>query len=529
MDRNGNNMKTFSFILRDALKNGLRPDADVARNSPFWEQVKNIKPSPQGGAIKNETITNPVVTPATAVSWPFPQLIRGEDITLLPFAQNIYSLNESTWAGTDLSITPGFFEAGDPPQAETIDAGGGVWQPVFFQDQWYMTNGQQLVFQTPREADSKILVTTSSVLNAQAIAKDTALERMLFGGLSGTYFDGSEWTNAIFALWRLHREVAGSWQETDTALSTNWIFWGPPGGGSYDLPEALVQGALGLLVAAQYSEVKEMVYEAIDAGTIGMCPLRTQGAIRAIRELSEGPIVYDDDSVTVLRRDGTEYVPVKIHEIGIAGRGAVAGTMGEHVFVDSQSVLCRVTSDGVERIGFSEYLDDLTLSDIVVTRDPDRNEYYISDGVKGYGYAYGQLSETTRVNTGLSRVPTSGLIGISEDLGVETDFEFKGLPFNMDRPGMKTVKQVDFSSVDVEALECRLHYNYKDSSEFSATRWFPANNEGVAFPFATAMNFKLEVRGRVTQTNPRIENIRVWFQAPDRRYVRGGIGTPAER
>jgi hypothetical protein len=517
-------MKEFSLLLTQFMQRGLPPDADVQRNAPFWETVTNIQPSPLG-MVKMAAITNPVVSPSTTVSWPWPQLIRGEEITLLAFEQALYSMNESTWAGTDLSSAPGFFESGDPTTTETIDASGGMWQSVFFRDQWYLTNGQQLVYQTPRESDSKILVTTTAELNALAIGKDSKMERMIFGGLSGTNLSASDWTN-IFAVWRRSQEVLGSWQEQDTAIGTNWIVYGPPGGGSWDLPESLIQGALGLLTAAQFAEVTGPIYELVEQGVIGMCPLSTRGAVQAIKEHANGIVVYTTDAVHDLRRDGVNYIPNQILEQGIAGRGAVAGTESEHVFVSNQNVLFRIR-DSIERIGYENKLDTLTAADIVITRDADQDDYYSSDG---FVFSGDQLHETTRITTGLSRVSTSGLIGVSSDLGTDTNLELKTLPFNFSRPGMKTIKQIDFETINVDALECRLHYNYdEDSTDYGATPWVPANNEGVANPFATALNFKLEVRGAIARTNPKLDNIRVHFQTPDRRYVRGGIGVEAER
>ena len=519
-------MKSFSFNLRDALKNGLRSDVRFTRNLPMWEEVKNIKPSPFGAA-KHIAITDPVVSPATTIAWPHPQLIHGEDVTLLAQVQGLYSFAEPNWTGSDLSAN--FFESGDPTTAETIDAGGGVWQWVFFKDQFYLTNGQQLVYRTPRESDSKILITTSAVLNCQAIGKDTAQERILFGGLSGTYFDSGQWPDDLFGLWLSGNDIG--WQEQDTLLGTNWIMWGQPGGGSYDLPEQLIQGALGLLTAAQYAEVKEMIYEAIEAGIIGLRPMPTQGAIRVIKELGSEILVYTDDAVHILVRNGVQYSSGILKKVGVAGRGAVAGTEKEHLYVDTDSVLHRIASSAnIERLGFEEHLSTLTAASIVISYDPDRGEYYISDGVKGYVFADDQLSETTRLTTGLFRTASPvGLIGVSEDVGNELGFSMRSLPWNGDRPGMKTVKQFDFQSENMSDLECRLHYNYDESSDYHATRWLPINREGVAFPFATAVNFKAEVRGNLSKADPRLENLRIHFQTPDRRYVRGGIGVAAER
>lgn len=527
-------MKTFSFTLEDALRNGLRSDKRFSRNMPLWEVVKNIKPSPFGMA-KHLTITDPVVSPATTIAWPHPQLIRGEDTTLLGQATGLYSFAEPNWTGSDLSSS--FFESGDPTSAETIDAGGGVWHWVFFRDQYYLTNGKQLVYKTPRESDSKILITTSAVLNCQAIAKDSLQERILFGGLSGTYFDSGEWPDNIFGLWRSGHD--SGWHEQDSVLGANWIMWGQPGGGAYDLPEQLVQGALGLLTAAQYAEVKEMVYEAIEEGTIGLRPLATQGTIRVIKELGEHIMVYTDDAVHILSRNGVEYTSGVLKRLGVASRGAVAGNDAEHIFVDINSVLYRIRSSpslasrsaqGIERLGFEEFLGTLTAASISISFDPDRGEYYIADGVKGYVFADDMLSETTRLTTGLSRTASpSGLIGVSEDVGLEEEFSLLSLAWNNDRPGMKTAKQFDFQSEDLVGVQCRLHYNYEDTSEYQQTRWLPINKEGVAFPFATAVNFKAEVRGNLAKDDPRLENMRIHFQATDRSYVRGGIGVAAER
>ena len=91
-----------NFQIEESLKNGLLPDAKVPKNAPFMTTLQNLRPT-EYGAVSPEVVTYPPGTPT--MSHPFPQLFRGEKITLECDATSVSVIDESDWSKAALTFS----------------------------------------------------------------------------------------------------------------------------------------------------------------------------------------------------------------------------------------------------------------------------------------------------------------------------------------------------------------------------------------------------------------------------------------
>jgi hypothetical protein len=147
-------MKEFSLPLTRHLANGLRPDDRTARNQRFLVQCQNIRLTKIGEETTPTTftpITSPFadgylagLTPSITVSFPFPQIFKGSEVTLLADVEHLYYATEGTnWTIAAAVTRDGYATT----SAKTISAGSS-WHFADFGRSWALFNGVSTVFKT---------------------------------------------------------------------------------------------------------------------------------------------------------------------------------------------------------------------------------------------------------------------------------------------------------------------------------------------------------------------------------------------
>src|SRR3990172_5152552 len=92
-------MREYTQVIRDDLKIGLRRDY---RARTGLESCINLKATEYGLTPYIEVELPFSITTLDAhvvdLSWPFPQLLRGREVTLLADTQRIFFVNEADWS-----------------------------------------------------------------------------------------------------------------------------------------------------------------------------------------------------------------------------------------------------------------------------------------------------------------------------------------------------------------------------------------------------------------------------------------------
>lgn len=199
-------MKEFSFPIVEQLVRGLRLDSRGDRRTNFLTECKNLKPIKVGdgqpGLVPYELVSDPFLSGefssnSITISFPFPQVFRGKEVTLLADETSIYTVDESNWSLTLITT----YDAFDRSATLALDSGGGPWQFVDMGDAWFLINTQNIVWQPNTHAltnePNQIYVNKTNLMNAGVYHRG----RIVTGGFSSSNFWNNDWLD-IFSKWQ---------------------------------------------------------------------------------------------------------------------------------------------------------------------------------------------------------------------------------------------------------------------------------------------------------------------------------------
>lgn len=479
----------------EALRVGLRSDSRTDRNAQRLVEMQGLIPT-EWGAKALPTFTYPISSPtlASLLAWPHPQLVGLDNLVLLMGATAIYTVTESTWATAEIT----FYDPRIPANSKVIVAGGGIWQTAGFQGSWFATDGQSLLYKMPSNAGQKAF-NADVGLSIQAVANHQ--NRLVFGGIAGTYFiTNSDW-DALFDLWR--ENVQDNIVVTDQdVLDTSYIFYSEQSGGDTDIPFAALMAVIGEPLSTVFDKFKPIIYGLMEKGRMGFHPIQNNGTIYALKEHNGDLIVYGDKSVLRLSMGEVSangklrlgYREQILLDQGIAGRGAVNGDESEHVFVTNQGEVYRLRAgEGLERLGYDEFVGALTIADIVVAYDQKEHYYFFSDGTNGFCLTRTGLGGCDDIMPiSLFRSPgNDGVIGTGIIAGSPTGAVIETEIFDGGMRSVWEIAYVDISTTDTDSTGWQLVPKYR-------------LDKSLAMTTKAAETFDL--RGRVRTKTPGIDH-----------------------
>jgi len=227
-------------------------------------------------------------------------------------------------------------------------------------------------------------------------------------------------------------------------------------------------------------------------------PMSWPGFVCKIIKLDNQPIVYGEGGVTALIPSGVAYGAKDIYNVGIKGKSAATGNEHEHYFIDVNGKLFRLSSKGLEELGYSEYLNQLV--NPVMFLDETRNLLYISDESQGFIY-------NTRHQSLCSGI--SGLTGICHKTGNKyvvspstisiSGFEICTDIYDMGTRKMKNIHSVEVATNLTEHLELQIDYRIKNNGDFGTTPWFLVNPGGIAYSPCYGVEFRFRIRSFIAE------------------------------
>lgn len=504
-------MQEYNFLIRAALENGLAPRAKVRPNAPFMETTQNLKGDAAGGCVSPEPMVYPVT--GADVSWPFPQIFRGEKTTVLLGSTVGYGIDESTWAKTAFAANP--FTA------------GLSWQFASFQETWFATNGTTLLYATAKE-DHVPAKYTAMAFRALAAHQD----RLFVAGLSGAYLSNAAFT-ALFAAWRATRPDAQVVHE-DMAVSGNWVLWCQRGGGDTDWPFRPFLTMLGFDTGLAYNAAGDLTgyfRDCIERGEIGMTPCRWPGNILHMKPLGEyGLVLYGENGISHLssERDGAGYEETKLADFGVLSRNSVGGTDRTHVFVDAKRQLWRwQLGEGMRLLDYGHLLAaSAGTPEVLVSWDERRRECWISDGTWSYLLTdKGLFGPMSWKPTSLLNAADGKLVAPVSGLAASYTCILRTCPIDMNERGLKHVSQVSASMRGLTDTKCWVEYVHSNRDSYKSGRVVPMNYNGVGFPHTSFSDGKIVVQCTGTGS-AEVHYIDMRWQPEDARFRRGTQAAP---
>jgi len=516
-------MKQFSTVLSKEIFRGLRSDYRVGRNSAGLVDLFNAETSEEGLATF-DPIVNPIdIGDISAygldIDWPYPQIFRGWDQTIIAAKTSLVVVDERDWSVGPVSI----YDARNI-DTEAVPALGEPWQFIDMHKAWMLCNGTSTVFLPGNNElfghERKVLSQSSIGIRAGCYFKG----RVLLGGFTPDEFWHDYW-KAFWLDWSSRRDLG---IVPPLEIGENSVWWSTIGGGdvfSLIYPELGITGFLN--DEDVNSAERPIIFDLLQRNECGMMPI-LKGAIRMLKPLGDGVIVYSDSGVALLS-PATDPVPTfgmrVLSSMGIANGIAVAGDdRSGHAFIDQAGTLWMIAPDfSITKLGYREFFYQMLGNEIMASYSAeDGGKWIFSDGVRTFLYKRSGLSEIDQMITSCDFV-AGATVGMCDEAGSrDSSFVLVSGDLDLGIRGIKHVHSVELSTNSTTNLWISIFYKYNKAEEtWKQTAWRKVNKEGWAVTSCSCVDFRIAVKGdNYAEVEPP-DYITVKWSTVDKRDIRG--------
>ena len=491
-------MREFSQTLSEFTK-GLRPDANTPRNSGFATELYNSRCGVAGLEVPPLIVYPISGTPA--VSWPLPQLIKIKDITT---------------GGTDLI----FLSSTNPQYAYKVNADysitaictGSGTDPINLS-----TPGPYTVADFGWYQLFHKLAMPTNILERYFNSDDGAWywRKYSGGGELPTY------ANITCICNFRGRLIAGLLTATSGTDGTKGyaVVWSRIGTVDRSMMLKASGDHIDRDATADYNYMR----------TSGNYRIGPNSVIHRILPLGNGVMVYCSDRIFYMKQvvsPEPTFGIVSVAGFGIPSTFAVAGDEDEHCFVDSYKNLWKVQAGQKPKyLGYREFIT--TLGTIVMSKNSNLDDYYISDGVKTYLLSPYGLSQWFQYPTSLvwedANKRLIGPIAVAAD--VTAYMASDTLDFGT--RGIKTIMSMEIGSSG-QTPTANVDYKYKvTDSAFTSSAFKTASPAGTVSPIVSGVELRVRVKG-ADYTKFDLDYVNVRYKYVDKRIVRGAYATDAK-
>lgn len=512
-------MREFTDRIYKPLLQGLRPEDRVLVNANFLYQAQNAIPRKEGLSLY-EDITNPFQS-APTVAYPFPQLFRGKEVTLLCFETAIYTVTETAGAWTTTLITT--YDYASTGNTKSIATGGGIWQFIDYgADSWFLFNGQDVVFKSRHlefsGGSAKVFVQDDIDINTGCYH----MGRHITGGFNESNYWNSDW-QTFFDTWLAKVAAVNADLPLDAtlALGQNYVSWSSIGGGNvlgHFYPTLSIDG-----ITDEYSDAEPLFLDMLERNDSGYVPMPTPGKVMCVKPLGKNVIVYSEDGITALQfaeKPTPTYGVKQLKDFGIYERGAVGGDDFQHTFVDTSGDIWTITPDlEIKRLGYKEFIGGMVGDSMLVSQDPLLKDIYISSDSDCYLLTSEGLGQTSELVTSLAYAE-GGLVGVRKTITGRGDLLLVFHQRDMGYKGIKMAQSIEVGIDTGEAVYVAIDYRHSKADLYTRTGFVLLSPEGVATIPVSGIDFRYVVKV-VNATSADIDYILVHWKAIDKRFRRG--------
>ena len=516
-------MIELPIIFESELRGGLRPQATglASVNSVYLEDLAGLRVDEFG--LEPQVRGNDPFNGLLPVDWPYPQLFRGDDVSLLGQRTAVKTVSEasSMWSTSSLTL----YDTSNPLTTKAVTE-GGVWHHADAGNSWFLFNGACTVFTTGIDPlvpqAQKFWINDSITIKTGCVHKG----RIIVGGLASNVW--SQTMQEVFNEMKasIDNDVITGFDD----IGSNYILWGSPGGG--DFPLWLF---MPLSYPATYRPTYDRFFERLKRGQLGWFPCTFRGTVLALKSLGDHLIAYGSDGINALTHTlGQGDIPAgyglkstvndRLRWIGIYDRGSVGGNSSIHFFLDNQGVLWSLDAGlNLKRLGYEEYLLPFVSNseEVVMTYDELLGDLYISSSERAFQLTRNGMSRcnyrySSFINWGGSSYALSHIPDVDETLLAS----LKTSRFDLTGRDHKTITAVEVACQGGGTVEVALEYKYNKEDSWEQTSWVEVNPNGETMLRTQGLEFKLLVRAS-DPSSFSLERIVAKVQRGDRRFARG--------
>lgn len=249
----------------------------------------------------------------------------------------------------------------------------------------------------------------------------------------------------------------------------------------------------------KWSKIGYLDFTVDESNVANEQPLNWNGFVYKILKLNDTLIAYGESGVTVLIPKDIAYGMKELYNVGLLGRSTAIGTDFEHFFIDISGKLFKLSSEGLEELGYSEFLSQLT--NPIMSLDLTRNLLYICDETHGFIYntkdknfGSGPISLTGMGSRGNTRYVTA----------LDSSITIPKFDVCTDTYDMGTRKSKNIHSIEVannlsEHLELLIEFRTSNREEFKSSPWFLVNPDGIAYSPCYGVEFRFRFRSFILE------------------------------
>jgi len=246
----------------------------------------------------------------------------------------------------------------------------------------------------------------------------------------------------------------------------------------------------------KWSKIGSLNFTIDESNIAGERPLDWKGCVYKLLKLDKAVIAYGSNGVTVLTPSGISYGMQTIHRLGVVARTAIAGTDTEHYFIDTEDMLYKLSTEGLKKLDYSEYLTLMT--NPVLSLDPETGLLYICDGEIGFVYS------TKSDSFGSGPINVAGV-------GSQSGTLYLTAPDTIDIPKFdictdiydlgirkpKTIHWIELGTDLTYKLQVMVESRISNKGSFIQSNWALVNPSGIAYIPCYGVEFKFHVRSYV--------------------------------
>jgi len=263
----------------------------------------------------------------------------------------------------------------------------------------------------------------------------------------------------------------------------------------------------------------------------GFMKMPWEGIVQKVIRLDNKVMVYGYDGIASLIPKERYLGLAEFSSIpGIPGRSCVGGNKDRHVLVDNEGYVWSITPKEINRLGYKEFMNTMTLANVIVDYDLNNDEFYISDGTKNYLLNKFGMCETKQFPSSIFTVGgTSYGTVVEEAAGTKDEARIYSNILDLGLAGIKTLTSVNYGIRDVTGtLTASAYSKYDLSSGFVLNPMKVVNKEGVWFGPVSGTELKTVLKSD-NYSDFRLDYIAINYKVSDKRYVRGAYITDADK
>ena len=276
-----------------------------------------------------------------------------------------------------------------------------------------------------------------------------------------------------------------------------------------------------------WSKIGQVSFELDLVNDAGFKAMAWQGYVYKTIKLGKNAIVYGSGGVTIafpVKEPAPTFGFKNVLTIGVKNKEACTGNEFVHFFVDKLGCLYKLNEEGLERLGYEEFL--LPLVNPVLIWDTSLRRLHISSASVGYIYndkalggGFAGLTGLYRVNNVLTAVAPADIT--ADPVSIVTDI----IDFN--QRGMKCIENINWGVFADETLQAAIDYRFKKDTAFVTSDWTTLNDEGVSHQKVGGIDFRFRLKSTVHGTFD-LKYANIQFKPMDIRFTRSLIGSTGQ-